>query len=572
MRVHSLVAWAAAAALAGNAGAEGLGFVYVTANTGLSSGGHAALVADGNVYHLQDSEEGILLLERVTWPAFHEVYAGLYNRPLVVARVDAPPGVTGKVERAFSRLYVEQELALADRDSLRDDVAWLDASGAGRPAPPLRGLGLLDPARPGDPDALRLRTAAGPVDGVLAESERRVAELSQSPDPARLESLREALTLREAARALDRGSALAPEAVAALPAEIDTPLSPAEREGLEAFSARLETAAAELLRSNRPDRGYALVLAQARYVAARRSLSTNRLVLLDAFSGAENAPGGDASDSVRAKRREQAAELVRRGRDEVLAKSRIEESNWNLLEEVAAIAARDGRSDAGGMLSELGLRKLPARARSADAPRLGGDVPHALERARARLRDADAALQARWGYDLVHHNCITELGRTTDTAFATPEEAVLALGAVANPDDQAFAFVPFLFFDRVRHRMRVTQVGYFESHREKELAKLLEESPGLATRARESVAYTSTIYTPRPRDSAFLLFTDDVFWRRPLYGSVNLLFGLGYTAYGVGALPFDRGERAMAGLDGMLWSFPELAFVNVRKGTFDWAD
>jgi hypothetical protein len=53
---------------------------------------------------------------------------------------------------------------------------------------------------------------------------------------------------------------------------------------------------------------------------------------------------------------------------------------------------------------------------------------------------------------------------------------------------------------------------------------------------------------------------------------VNLLFGLGYTTYGLAAAPFDRGQRVGAGLAGMMWSLPELAFVNVRKGSFDRAD
>jgi hypothetical protein len=53
---------------------------------------------------------------------------------------------------------------------------------------------------------------------------------------------------------------------------------------------------------------------------------------------------------------------------------------------------------------------------------------------------------------------------------------------------------------------------------------------------------------------------------------VNLFFALGYTGWGLAALPFDGGVRAQAGLEGMLWSLPELAFVNVRKGSFNWVD
>jgi hypothetical protein len=36
---------------------------------------------------------------------------------------------------------------------------------------------------------------------------------------------------------------------------------------------------------------------------------------------------------------------------------------------------------------------------------------------------------------------------------------------------------------------------------------------------------------------------------------------------GLASAPFDAGRRLEAGLRGMLWSLPELAFVSVRKGT-----
>jgi hypothetical protein len=577
MRRLSLALCLALGALAGSARAAGLGFVYVSPNVGLSSGGHAALVADGTVYHLQNSDEGLLLLVREGWLAFHLVYADLENRPMVVARVDAAPEVTERVQGAFSKLYVEQELALARRDSLRADVAWLEAFANGRPAPPLRGLGLLDPESPGDPDAIWLRAltharAGGDsVARVEQEADREVARITAAADARALAALRDALTLREAARALDRGLGLDPAALAPLPADESAPLTPAERAGLEQLSSQLENTVAELIRSKRPDRGYALLLAQARYLATRRSLASNHLQLLDAFAGSELpvSPRDDVPDDVREKRRTQAAELVGRGRADVLVQGRIDEPNFNLLEEIAAIAARGGRADAAGELSELGQRKLPGRSRAIAVTAFGGDLTAGLRDARARLAAHEQSLKARWSYDLFRHNCITELARVTDGAFGTREEAVAALGATASPDDELLGFIPFVFFDRVERELRVTQAAYYPNRRERELTQLLARDPSALTRARESTAYTSSSYAPLLRDSAFFLFTDDVFWRRPAYGGVNLLFELGYTGYGLLALPFDGGARAKAGLEGMVWSMPELFFMNVRKGTFD---
>ena len=134
MRSAALGAFAAVALSAATAtGAErGLAFVYVSPNVGLASGGHAALRADDTVYHLQNADAGLLLLVREGWSSFHLVYAELENRPLEVAHVDVAPDVTERVQRTFSRLYVEQELELGRRAALRDDVAWLEAFGARR--------------------------------------------------------------------------------------------------------------------------------------------------------------------------------------------------------------------------------------------------------------------------------------------------------------------------------------------------------------------------------------------------------------------------------------------------------
>ena len=133
-------------------------------------------------------------------------------------------------------------------------------------------------------------------------------------------------------------------------------------------------------------------------------------------------------------------------------------------------------------------------------------------------------------------------------------------------------WVPFVFFDRVLERLRSSGVEPMPNHRTRGGRAEAARVTGAWTAARESTVPTSTIYAPLLRDSAFVLFTDDVFLPRPLYGAVNLVYGAGYSLYGAAAAPFDGGARLNAGASGMMWSVPELGFVNVRKGGFDWAD
>lgn len=541
------------------AAAAELGVVYVRGNVGSASGGHAALVAGDTVYHLQTDGDGLYWIARGRWSHFAYVYAGLQNRPLEVAALDVDAATRGRVLDRFARLYVEQDIEARRREARASDVAWLEALEIGAPPPPLRAAGLLDRARPDDPHAARLRASLGES---LAHARGAFDSEPLAIDVSDLESLRERLALREALDALEGAWSIAPEARVATPSRFDDPLTDAERASLRAFASKLEASTAELLRSRRPDRGFALLVAQARIVAIGHSLAQNRLILLDAFDGHGGAPlpPEDAlGERARLEQVEYTGALLRRGREVVLETDRLDESTYNLLEESAGLLERteSGRSDSA--LLDLERNKLPARGRSVAAPAFDGDIAPALVAARARLAEADARYRARWSYDLIRRNCITELARTADEALA---------GQV--PADEALGFIPFVFFDRVRERAPVADVVHVPSHRARELARLERAEPGPWMRLRESTALGSKIYKPRIQDGAFLLFTDDVYWRRPVYGAVNFAYAAGYTAYGVAAAPFDLGARAKAGFSGMFWSVPELVFQNVRKGTFEW--
>jgi hypothetical protein len=87
---------------------------------------------------------------------------------------------------------------------------------------------------------------------------------------------------------------------------------------------------------------------------------------------------------------------------------------------------------------------------------------------------------------------------------------------------------------------------------------------------RESNTLTSTLYTPGGEDSLFLFFTDDGAALRPLLGAFNLTAALAGAGAGLLRLPFDGGRLLDAALRGALFSLPELAFQNIRKGTFEW--
>ncbi len=552
-------------------------FVHVEANVGGASGGHAALRVEDTVFHVQQSGDGLFRLVRQDWDHFRHVYAGLQNRSLHLAHVALSRADRERVLDGLARAYVVQEMARARRERLEQDLAWLAAWEERRETPPLRGAGLLAADHPGDPHAARLRErvaarlGAGVLRAEIARLSERAAGFGHGGD---LEGLRETLLAREALVSLEEARGLAPGAV--LP-DLDAtlaPLAPAERRDLEGVARDQERAVLELVVSGRPDPGHPLHLAMARWLVLQRTLETGTLALLDPFpDDATPLPEAErASPETYARLAADAASVLREARAALLAGEGLAEPAYNLLELAAGLAAELEGAARGGRLRELPARAAPGRGRTLGPLRTPAD-PAALARAirgteRALDREREA-LRARFGYDVLRRNCITELVRLVNESFGDPGDAERALGGRLEPGAD-LGFVPFVFFGQVTARLRVTRVEHVASHRQRELARVRAEDPRLSRRLREAATLSSSIYTPRPRDGAFLLFTDDRRWARPLLGALNLGFALGRGVVGLPALPFDRGVRLRAAGSGVLFSVPELVFLNFRKGSFEY--
>jgi hypothetical protein len=559
-----------------------LGVVYVEANTGGASGGHAAVRFGDTAYHFQRHADASFRLVRDPWPRFHEIYGELQNRTLVVAEFDVSDAAAARIRERFDLRWAEQERDLAERMRARGGVAWLEAARAASGAtPPLPGAGLLA-TTPGDPAAgVRLRAAvlaragAGALEAARDATERRLASVAAARGALDLESLRESLLAREALAALDEGRGVDPAALIEAGGAGAPPLGDAERATLAAWSAALEQSIAELLASSRPDAGLPLAVAIARWGAAQRSLVSGRLLVLDPFP--DDAPRleldadmGEAALRTLAARgavtqaEARATQLSRGALDEPRA-AWLEESAARAADLAAAVRTRFVREPAPGM--------TPSRGRSVALPILGErDLAVALAAARDARDAAERRVAERYAYGLVTRNCITELVRTWNAAFPDEAAARAAMGGFLHPGER-LGFIPFVFFEQVTSRLRVARVETIASQRERALAKLRAEGAGSpAVALREATTLTSSVYEPRLRDGAFLFFTDDSLWSRPLFGAVNLVYGLGGAALGALAAPFDGGARAAAGAEGALFSLPELVFVNLRKGSFELAE
>jgi hypothetical protein len=161
---------------------------------------------------------------------------------------------------------------------------------------------------------------------------------------------------------------------------------------------------------------------------------------------------------------------------------------------------------------------------------------------------------------------VTELFETVYSSFTTIKQAEKELGGYLQPGEN-FSFVPFLSFNMVQKNFPAASIEILPSYRKRQLENLYEKE-GAWVYLEESNTITSSLYYSWEKDSAFLFFTDDVFLLRPFMGTMNLLYAAISSLGGVLTYPVDNGSLLKRSVKGMVFSLPELAFINIRKGTF----
>ncbi len=566
-----------------------LDFVYVDSTVDEAAGGHSALRLGDSVFHYQYYPDGLFLLVNDPWDDFRYLNNDLHNRSMTITRVTVPGPAFETVRSTFYFRYVLQERSLLALDRLigERDLRRKLAVGDDRLA--IEALGLFSATGAVDPHALDLRSLveAGygelwlgrsrsavddELEKLLALTEPVTGDPSEIPPIPWSVRLHELLELRQALLFLDEARPLADDVLLAADAN-GGPVSGQERAAFEEFRADVAESILTLLGSSRPDRGRELLVQMARYQALSRTLATGVLATLDPFSdGArrvalDEMPAerrhldrlvSDAGEAVGAFRRAMADEPDHRS----MAYNRLEAAQGRLYElEGSQRHERPARIEEGNL--------VPCRSGELRIP-LPGTAEERREAAQRAEREAERyrrVVAEAFSYNLFTRNCSTELVRLVDGSFSTPELARVSLGGLLQPGE-GYSFIPFRLSDTVREVYPESATTHLPSWRLRQLERLYERE-GRSTWLRESNTLTSTLYTPSPQDdTVFLFFTDDLIWPRPILGALNLAWAAANAAGGVLMAPADRGEHLVQSLRGMLFSLPELAFFNIRKGSF----
>ncbi len=396
-----------------------------------------------------------------------------------------------------------------------------------------------------------------------------------------------ALDTLRAARPLRAGSVVD----AGLP-----PLAPEDLQVVERLEETLRESLVRVVQSPRPDWGFPLLLGMARLIALDETRRAGRWIVLDALP-----PGADVikrewftgrPDVARNLRARAVSDfdaartwLRSRGSAEGFPEAEfveLEAAGSRLAEvETALHESRDLRIAWGTIVPSRG-----APLREPSLPALEDrELDAALVTAREREAEHATDLMRLYGYNVVTRNCVTEIFRTIEAALARDVLArdplldrdqldahvraasVERLGGHIDPG-APLRFIPAVAALSVQSTYAVSGADELPSYRKARLARMYERENPVWVFLRESNTLTSTLYRRAPDDSVFLFFTDDAIPARPLLGALNVVAGLGVAAAGLATLPVDGGRLLNAGLKGALFSLPELAFFNIRKGSF----
>ena len=365
-------------------------------------------------------------------------------------------------------------------------------------------------------------------------------------------------------------------------------LEPSEALTLKGFAAQLETDLVRLVDSPRADWGPPFVLGMARLAAIEATLASGRLVLLDIFPpGSQVQPRRDSTLRPYLPMMEkEMREVFLRKRQEFFTGSGFREADYAALERSGNLVLDISRAmTTGSALREPPESPFPSRPAllSVPLPQLPDEAALMGELAAARNAEQEysSALDHLYSYDLFRRNCVTEIfavinetlarhapdrEKASDPVAPVRAESDRRLGGYVDAAD-GLAFIPFVSAGKVEHSYAVVASRDLPSYRTTRLEEMYRQEPPLAVFLRESNTLTSTVYRPGPDDSYFLFFTDDAPALRPLFGAFNLLAGLGESLAGLLTMPVSGPERLVAGARGVLFSLPELVFVNLRKGS-----
>ncbi|EPG76414.1 hypothetical protein LEP1GSC058_1257 [Leptospira fainei serovar Hurstbridge str. BUT 6] len=571
-----------------------LDFVYVDANTGQSSGGHSALRMDDTIYHFQYYPDEIFRLIREPYERFSHSYNVYSNRSSKIVRFSLPNEGWEKIRIGLDRLSLQQFKHLSNLDSMRSDVLFFKEILSSDHKVSISALGYFHETPNSEltnklSERLRSELGSSWLGNIRSKIKSEMFQASQegkfssfprypSTDPKsypfytggpsnwiilRLEKL-SFLNILTTGSGLNLETTFSP---------ISDSISDRERNRLNDLKETLILSLIASLREDSPDWGYPSLVSLARILAIEESLGSGKLHFLITFPPLTDAI---SQESIR-----EHIVLAEKASEELYAASTHFRETINSLHDLSEEDYRKWEDLENrafelrtGLTRKISVRNtfeklsptLPAKIAYSFPLPTESELRKSLLNSEDREKKYYNNLKYLYRFHILGKNCTTQIFDSLEDILSGTEYAKW-LGEKVNPR-RSFSFIPFVAYNRVKNDWNFRSEESIPSYRKRKLELMSRSESSLIVSLRESNTISSTIYESNPEDSSFLFFTDDVFFVRPIYGIANLGYGLGNGIFGVFTLPFDGGKRIKSGFQSAFFSLPELAFFNIRKGSF----
>jgi hypothetical protein len=580
-------------------------FIYIEASEGNSSGGHVAVQLGDDVYHYQ-YQNALIRLFKHNADAFRVNYQLLQNRSLHIADIEVSDTAYDSISNHFNVRFFEQRQKLKQLQALQHDQALLRALlqwKAGKPvtslsAPEtsllLQGAGLFY----SDSTSGKIKKSPSECDTTnssakinakvrqqlensygksflpqkityLSQELNRLSPTDNNASYSFSEHYTDTLNGLLALQTLQKAQSLTSNACF----QVNLPgirLNDAEIKQAQVFQQDLLQSVQSLMVSKRPDWGYAMFVTLARLIVIEQSKQTRQWTFLDDTNEkAIPIPGEQLALYAEQLLKQRLGDLQRlhKAASDLPETPRYYERRYINLEIMANRYQQWLISDKTGELRYQSEQKLPKAPLPLTHLLLTGLSVAQLESALQQQEIASDRLSKedsdRNAYHLLTKNCVTALFELINEAVSGQSKQIL--GGFIDPK---LNFIPFQAFDSVQKTYNVVKVREVPAYRQQELTKMYDREADSWVYARESNVFSSSLYKHNPDDAWFVFFTDDAVLLRPLFGAINTLAATSQSVFGLLSWPFDDGKEIKIGARGVLTSLPELAFFNIRKGSY----
>ena len=575
--------------------AKPLHYLYINAREGVASGGHTALRFNNETFHFQHYDGGIIRLVKQASVDFDFQYRYLDNRTLHQAMVELNDEHYDQLRHYFNLKLLQQKQQDDLLEEINLNISLLHKQ-AQHPPLSIKGAGLLAKNTvPHGVEAFTIHSLQQQIkqkygDNFLNEQTQKLKQEINALQP--LPWPKDSLQLSDNSfllvpysfasqhidvvskmlflETLKKGTPLNQHQYF-IPEQSTFTLSKSELEQLTIFQNTLVNNLLHLLNSQRPDWGSVAFTLYARILSLSLAIDSGTFVFLDSFVADSFSIPYTEVETYKALLEEQKNKALTRIIQEknqlFTATQAISEKNYSRLEMLSNYYYERERGLAENRSIRVsGEQRLPSKSIPLPDhlfPKLTSKkTEEAIHRLELYQEDVTQQMQSLYQYDLLTRNCVTEIFSTIDKADIN-DKHIKEIEQLAQ--NNIIAFIPFGSF----HSLSADyQKKTLPSFRHQQLSKMYQEENDTLVYLREFNTLSASHYKFNDDDSAFLFFTDDKVWSRPLFGLLNLLTAATISIYGSFTLPFDSGKTLKNGAMGILMSLPELAFFNIRKGSY----